>query len=242
MAVADVDKTVAQVRSDGGKILVEPRDLPIARVAAVADRARRSTRTRAASAGHPRAGAATAGQFFWQEYLARDATQALGFYKRLAGYESTISESRLGVEYHVLRKTRRCAGLFQIPPTADVRPNWLPYVLVDDPAALSTRGAARGPYPRAGGTRAAGTVRSSSSRIPAALRSHSRSTRFEMDASMSRQNLFARVFFCLLILSRRFASSSCVNSMGVGIGVSSPTVWGAGGTSGPPIFVGGPSS
>ena len=61
------------------------------------------------------------------------------FYKRLAGYESTISESRLGVEYHVLRKARSYGGLFQIPATADVRPNWLPYVLVDDPATISAR-------------------------------------------------------------------------------------------------------
>ena len=78
--------------------------------------------------------------FFWDEYLARDAVKALDFYKRLAGYESAISESRSGVEYHVLRKTRARAGLFQLPATATgVEPNWLPYVLVDDPAALGAR-------------------------------------------------------------------------------------------------------
>ena len=103
----------------------------------------------------PEPAQATAGQFFWQEYLARDATQALGFYKRVAGYESTISESRLGVEYHVLRKTRSCGGLFQIPPTADVRPNWLPYVLVDDPEHCPRALKPGWPYPGAGGTRAA---------------------------------------------------------------------------------------
>jgi len=139
MAVTDVDKTVAQVRADGGKILVEPLNVPIARVAAVADPQGAPLGLAQLRRDIPEPKQAAAGQFFWQEYLARDATQALGFYKRLAGYESTISESRLGVEYHVLRKTRSCGGLFQIPETADVRPNWLPYVLVDDPAALSTR-------------------------------------------------------------------------------------------------------
>ena len=58
---------------------------------------------------------------------------------------------------------------------------------------------------------------------------------------MSRQNVFARVFFCSLILAAALVMSSCVNDMGVGIGFSSPSVWGAGGTTGPPIFVGGPS-
>jgi len=58
---------------------------------------------------------------------------------------------------------------------------------------------------------------------------------------MSQHKLFAHVFFCSLILAAALAVSSCVNSAGVGIGFSSPSVWGAGGTTGPPIFVGGPS-
>jgi uncharacterized protein len=84
-------------------------------------------------------------QFFWQEYLAKDAPQALGFYTKLAGYQASVSESRLGVDYHVLRTTRGRAGLFQLPATlSDVQPNWLPYVLVDDPAALAARVAGLG--------------------------------------------------------------------------------------------------
>ena len=144
MAVADVDKTVAQVRADGGKVLVEPLTVPIARVAAVADPQGAPLGLAQLRRDIPEQSQATAGHFFWQEYLARDAMQALDFYKRLAGYESTISESRLGVEYHVLRKARSCGGLFQLPATADVRPNWLPYVLVDDPATLSARVASLG--------------------------------------------------------------------------------------------------
>jgi predicted enzyme related to lactoylglutathione lyase len=78
--------------------------------------------------------------FFWQEYLAKDAKQALAFYTKLAGYDTSVSESRLGVDYHVLRKTRGHAGLFQLPADlTGVEPNWLPYVLVDDPAALAAR-------------------------------------------------------------------------------------------------------
>ncbi len=140
MAVADVDKAVAQARSDGGQVLVEPRDFPNARAAVITDpqgaplglaQVRRSL----PDPVHP-----TARQFFWDEYLAGDAAKALDFYKRLAGYEDAISESRLGVDYHLLRKTRARAGLFQLPATSKgVEPNWLPYVLVDDPAALAAR-------------------------------------------------------------------------------------------------------
>jgi predicted enzyme related to lactoylglutathione lyase len=140
MAIADVDKTVAQVRSDGGQILVEPRELPsVARVAVIADPqgaplGLAQLRRNVADPTQPRPS-----RFFWQEYLAKDAAKGLEFYKRVAGYDSRISDTQLGIEYHVLAKTRARAGLFQLPATTEVLPNWLPYVLVDDPAALAAR-------------------------------------------------------------------------------------------------------
>ena len=140
MAVADVDKTVAQVRTDGGKVLVEPRNLPSARAAVVADPQGAPLGLAQVRRSLPEAADPSPGRFFWDEYLARDAVKALDFYKRLAGYESAISESRQGVDYHILRKTRPRAGLFQLPATASgVEPNWLPYVLVSDPAAAGAR-------------------------------------------------------------------------------------------------------
>jgi predicted enzyme related to lactoylglutathione lyase len=140
MTVADVDKTVALVRAEGGSVLVEPRNMPIGRVAVVTDPQGAplgvgQLRRTIADPAQP-----VSGHFFWQEYLARDAEQALAFYKRLAGYDSAVVESRLGVDYHVLRTTRGRAGLFRLPAAVvDVLPNWLPYVLVNDPAALAAR-------------------------------------------------------------------------------------------------------
>jgi predicted enzyme related to lactoylglutathione lyase len=140
MSVADVDNTVAQVQTDGGKVLVEPRNLPNARAAVVADPQGAPLGLAQVRRSIPEPADPSPSHFFWDEYLARDAAKALDFYKRLAGYESAISESRSGVEYHVLRKTRARAGLFQLPATATgVEPNWLPYVLVNDPAALGGR-------------------------------------------------------------------------------------------------------
>ena len=145
MSVSNVDKSVALVQAERGKVLVEPRDLPIARVAVVTDpegaplglaQLRRSAPDPSQPSQH---------HFFWQEYLARDAEQALAFYKRLAGYESVLLESRLDVDYYVLRSTRGRAGLFRLPPQIEgVQPNWLPYVLVSDPAAVAARVAALG--------------------------------------------------------------------------------------------------
>lgn len=140
MAVANVDKTVALVQADGGKVLVQPRDLPLARVAVVTDPQEAPLGLAQMKGTIPEPAQPTPGHFFWQEYLARDAARALEFYKRLAGYEPAVSDSRLGVEYHVLRKARGGAGLFQLPDNVeDVQPNWLPYVLVTDPQALASR-------------------------------------------------------------------------------------------------------
>ena len=145
LSVADVDKSVAFVRAERGKVLVEPRDLPIARVAVITDpegaplglaRLRRSAPDPVQPSQH---------QFFWQEYLARNTEQSLAFYKVLAGYESVLQESKLDVDYYVLRSTRGRAGLFRLPPRIEgVQPNWLPYVLVSDPAASASRVAALG--------------------------------------------------------------------------------------------------
>ena len=144
MAVPDVEKTVSLVRFGGGKVLAEPREVAsIARAAVVSDpqgaplgvaQLHREIR------GVVDPTQPVASRFFWQEYLADDAAKALEFYKRLAGYESAITDARLGVEYHVLRTTMRPrAGLFQLPESSDVLPTWLPYVFVQDPAGLATR-------------------------------------------------------------------------------------------------------
>lgn len=140
MAVADVDKSVAFVRAENGTVLVEPRDLPMARAAVINDPQGAPLGLAQLRRSVPDPAQPTLHRFFWQEYLAGDVDQALTFYKRLAGYQSVIVESLLDVDYHVLRSTRGRAGLFRLPPTVvGVQPNWLPYVLVSDPAGVAAR-------------------------------------------------------------------------------------------------------
>jgi predicted enzyme related to lactoylglutathione lyase len=140
VTVADVDRTLTQVRADGGTILVEPRNLPNARAAVIADPQGAPLGLAQLRRAFPDPASPVPSHFFWDEYLARDAGTALDFYKRLAGYESTITESRAGVDYYVLRNPRARAGLFQLSAsTTGVEPNWLPYVLVNDPVAVAAR-------------------------------------------------------------------------------------------------------
>lgn len=145
MAVANVDKTVDQVRAAGGHTLADATDLSIARVAVVTDPQGAPLGLAELRRDVPERATPIANHFFWQEYLARDAATALEFYRRIGGYESVVQDTRLGIQYHVLRTTRPHAGLFNLPDTAvDVLPNWLPYVLVTDPATMATRAEALG--------------------------------------------------------------------------------------------------
>jgi len=144
LSVPNVDQAVEQVSAAGGKTLYPPTDLPgAARVAVVADPQGAALGLARLTDGDPTDGPAPErGHIFWMEYMAADAPAAVEFYEGLSGYESTVQEAKAGIEYHVLRRDGRSrAGLFQIPKDADenVDPNWLPYVLVDDPAALAGR-------------------------------------------------------------------------------------------------------
>jgi hypothetical protein len=58
---------------------------------------------------------------------------------------------------------------------------------------------------------------------------------------MLRLRLAGRVLLAALALAGVVAASSCNGASGIGVGVEAPTRWGGGGSSGPPIFAGGPS-
>ena len=72
------------------------------------------------------------------EYFARDPAPALAFYTALLGYRSEVREQVAGLSYHVLLDARPRAGLLPVPQ-AGMRPAWLPYVMVADPAGLATQ-------------------------------------------------------------------------------------------------------
>ena len=147
LSVDDIDRAVSQVTAAGGSVLVAPLRIGgVGRIAAVTDPegaplglAGLEIEAPAEPADPPLA------RFFWREYFAHDAAKSLAFYKDLDGYQETLSARPGAVAYHLLERNGLQAGLFQLPEEMSaVKSNWLPYLRVDDPAAMAQKVAALG--------------------------------------------------------------------------------------------------
>jgi predicted enzyme related to lactoylglutathione lyase len=146
LAVDDLSRAVALVKAVGGKVLVEPVGTRFGQVAVLTDPqqapiglAQLETPLPAGASGE------AVGHFFWREYFARDASQALALYRGLGGFDDRRSDRSNTIEYRLLERDGPRAGLLKIPEEfADVKPNWLPYVRVEDPQASADRVTALG--------------------------------------------------------------------------------------------------
>ena len=117
-----------------------PKDVPDrGRVAIVSDPQGALFALVRASGGDPPDQVPLPGGWLWTELWTRDLAAALSFYESLAGYTHETTDVISGDEYHLLKRDDRArAGVRQLR-WEDVRPNWLPYVLVDDPATVVAR-------------------------------------------------------------------------------------------------------
>jgi predicted enzyme related to lactoylglutathione lyase len=139
-SVASVDDAVAAVLKAGGKTLVAPVDVgSVARAAVVADPQGAALGLARLTDGDPADTAAPVlGTFFWMEYLARDPQAAAAFYTGTFGFEREVTDRVAGGEYVVLKRGRARGGILQAP-RPEMRPIWLSYVLVSDPAAMAAK-------------------------------------------------------------------------------------------------------
>lgn len=147
MSVADVDATTAKAKAAGGAVLAGPVEVgTMGRAAVLRDPQGAPFGLVHLAAGNPPDPATPVeNTFFWNEYLTHDQEGALGFYNALVPFEMTVSKSESGASYIVLKQGRARAGVFRVPDSeAKVPPNWLPYVLVTDPAGLAARVAGLG--------------------------------------------------------------------------------------------------
>ncbi len=147
MSVADVDASVTKAKTEGGVVLAGPLDVgSIGRAAVMHDPQGAPFGLVHLSAGDPEDPAAPVlGTFFWNEYLTHDLDATLAFYNGLVPFEATATKTESGAGYVVLKTGRARAGVFRVPDSEKgVPPNWLPYVLVTDPAALAARVAGLG--------------------------------------------------------------------------------------------------
>lgn len=140
LSVESVEAAADRVQRLGGQVVSEPQDLPNrGRIATVRDNQGALFALLASSSGDPAVDRTRVGAWLWTELWSRDIVESVDFYRDLMGYEIEDVEGGAADEYRVLslRDIPRAGVLEYDDP--QLRPNWVPYVLVDDPAALVDR-------------------------------------------------------------------------------------------------------
>lgn len=162
--VADVDATVAKVKELGGKVYVEPQDIPtVGRFAIIADPQGATIsafQPAGDMAGHD---GSKHGEFCWTELMTTDQGAALGFYSAVFGWEKVAEHDMGPMGTYVLfgRGETQYGGMMTIPAGQPMPTAWCYYVNVDDlDAAIgrATRMGAKvlnGPMEVPGGARVA---------------------------------------------------------------------------------------
>ena len=142
LSVADLDRAVGQVTSAGGKLLLSPTPVgAYGRVAVVLD-PQGAPLGLAGVTGDAAGGARPAAP---QPVLLDGAPRerrpgGARLLQGPRGIREQLTTSEHGIDYSVLKRQRSRAGLLQLPPQFEgVQPNWLPYVRVEDPAALAAK-------------------------------------------------------------------------------------------------------
>ncbi len=140
LSVQDVDAAAEYIRKSGGTVKREPWDLDDrGRAAVVADKQGTVFILLTATGGDPDDLLPRIGQWLWSELITTDAASALTFYEELMNYHVEKQELTEGREYLVLKyKHKYRAGIVQTKRT-DIKPNWLPYIRVQDPNPVVKR-------------------------------------------------------------------------------------------------------
>ena len=145
MSVADLDTAVARVEAQGGKINAPPTSVGSrGRIAVIEDPTGALFAMIEASGGDPDDSDPVANGWLWDELWTEDVDTATTFYQAVVGFEYTDHDIDQNEDYRVLTidNTPR-AGVLQMP-FDDVRPVWVNYVRVEDPAAVTARVAGLG--------------------------------------------------------------------------------------------------
>ncbi len=143
LSVSNVDSVVARLTAAGGRVLVAPTDILASRAAIVVD-------PQGAPFGLVRLGpnlnppqggpSALVGSFLWRDCFATDVERARTFYADLADFGATRQVRPDSLVQYIL--THSGPGpVAGVVPIGDrpIKPNWLPYVRVNDPAAVAAR-------------------------------------------------------------------------------------------------------
>jgi len=143
MSVDDVDAAVARVEANGGTVHVGTTHNPTRGDLALVEDSEGAIFVLVHTIGGDpplrTVDNVRDGEWLWTELWARDADEAIRFYQAVAGYEIERPGTGALQDYRVFaRDGERHAGVNEIP-WDEVQPNWLPYIRVDDPAAVAAR-------------------------------------------------------------------------------------------------------
>jgi predicted enzyme related to lactoylglutathione lyase len=145
VSVENVDAGAAAATANGGKVVDQPQDVPgVGRMARIVDPQGAELSVLKSATGDKPDGAASAGQFFWNELHTSDAAGAVAFYQKVVGFSARPVEMVPGDTYHILSRDGVDRGGASDHLMAGVSPHWLPYVYVDDVDATLTRATRQG--------------------------------------------------------------------------------------------------
>lgn len=142
-SVADIDAAAAKVESEGGEILTPPTTLQQrGKIAVVADSKGALFAILQTRDGDPADHEPETNDFLWDELWTTDVSASSSFYSSVLGFsytdENTDDDER-DEDYRMFRANDIPRAGVMINPFTNVKPVWVNYIRVEDPAAITAR-------------------------------------------------------------------------------------------------------
>jgi hypothetical protein len=149
MSVEDIDAATAKFVADGGEMIAPPTDLQRrGRMAIVSDAEGALLALLQTRDGDPTDREPEIGGFLWDELWTTDVDGATAFYESFAGLDSTnmdIDENQeSGASYRLLKAGDRPRVGIMANPLEGVKPVWISYIRVENPAEVTAKVAGLG--------------------------------------------------------------------------------------------------
>lgn len=140
MSVPEVDMVEQIAVENGGEIIRDAKDLPDrGRVAVIRDPQKAAVALLTSSSGDPVDSKFMANLWLGAELWTTNVDGAVAFYQKIAQYDVSLVDVHEKMQYRLLTKNgRRRGGIVPIPWN-DVKPEWVPYVAVDNLLSILTK-------------------------------------------------------------------------------------------------------
>jgi len=144
MSVEDIDAATAKFAADGGVVIAPPVNLQRrGRMAIVRDVEGALLALLQTRDGDPADREAEIGGFLWDELWTTDVDSATAFYEDVAGLDATIKDidenQESGASYRLLKAGDKPRVGIMPNPLEGVKPIWVSYIRVENPAAITER-------------------------------------------------------------------------------------------------------